>query len=357
MVIARNMRPSNWLVVTLGLGTVACGTDPLPIGPPASVETVTGAPSTLPIATPATDSLAVRVADVSGRDVKGVTVVWNTDRGVVAPILAVTDADGKARTSLRSGGQEGPTTVSATVLTPSGSSSVSMGLSVVSPPAVRFNGQSFAQVPDSPTLRAGTGDFTWEVRLKRDAGAPRGDVMTKKDVFADSKHDVAIVIEADGRVIAFTREQPLGQQTLIYSRRSVGTEWAHVAMVRSAGVLSLYINGTLEGSSPAPFDLSSTGPLRIGANRSNNAGADAGVEFGFVGLVHEARVWNVARTAQEIADAASGCVPRRTQGLVGDYRFDAGSGTVVRDASTAANDGQIRNGGAWVAGAARCAGS
>jgi hypothetical protein len=180
--------------------------------------------------------------------------------------------------------------------------------------------------------------------------------MTKKDVFADSEHDLAFVHEETGHVSAFLRDRPFafGSTVVLSSRASIGTDWTHVAVARSADSVRLYVNGVLQRTGYVPFSVTSSGPLRIGANRLNNAGPDAAPVFPFAGLVHEVRVWSVARTGAQIADAARGCVARQSLGLVADYRFDEGTGTTLRNASGTGNDGTLRNGPVWVPGASRC---
>ncbi|HEY0153183.1 MAG TPA: LamG domain-containing protein [Longimicrobium sp.] len=222
--------------------------------------------------------------------------------------------------------------------------------------ALRFDGvDDFVQVPASPSLNVGTGDFTWEIWLKRDSIMRREDVLTKKDVLADSEHDAAIYFDRDGTVNAFLRSHPLDRTAIVASQGGIGTGWTHIAMVRSSGLLKLYVNGGLHGSASAPFSITSSGPLRIGANRVNNTGAEGAPVFPFVGLVDEVRIWNVARTDAQISAAASQqCSQGTAPGLVASYQFEQKSGTTLPDASGTGNVGTLRNGPVWVAGAARC---
>ena len=224
------------------------------------------------------------------------------------------------------------------------------------PAALRFDGDDdFVQVPSNGRLaQVGTADFTWEIRFRRSREGIREDILTRKDSLRDSEHDTAIVIERDGTVTAFLREAPFSVQTIITSTTRLDTGWVRVAMTRSSGILRLYVNGRLENSGRASFSVASTGPLRIGSNRINNAGAEASPVFAFAGQISEVRIWNIARTDQEIADAQVRCVPRAAEGLVGDFRFNEGAGTVVRDLSGAGNDGLLRNGPVWAAGEKSC---
>lgn len=331
------------------------GTGSEPPGPPAEVRAVAGAPTTAPIASDVPTPFEARVLDAKGKGVPNVLVEWSASSGTVTPAQVASGTDGTVRTAWTSGAATGQHTVSATAITMGGPRSAVFPVTVLAPRALRFDGlNDYVQVANSPTIAAGTGDFTWEIWLKRDRTGAREDVLTRKDVFADSEHDVAIVIEDTDRVSAFARESPLGRQTIVTSSARIGTEWTHVAMVRSQGALHLYVNGGLQGTGFASFILTTNGPLRIGANRANNAGPDAAPVFPFAGLVHEVRIWRSARTAEQIAEAYRRCVARQQFGLIADYRFDEGAGTTVRDASGAGNDGTLRNGPMWVAGAERC---
>lgn len=285
------------------------GTAPEPPGPAARIRAVTSLPETVPAGT-RIDSVAARVVDADGRGVPGVGVTVGA-----APPASLA--------------------------------------------ALRFDGtDDYVQVPDGESLDAGSGDFTWEVWLRRSRTGVREDVLSRKDVFADSEHDVVLLVEQDGRANAFLRLAPWSGPTVIVASTSrIGTDWTHLAMTRAGGAVRLYVNGVLEGTGTAPFDVSSSGPFRIGANRVNNAGPDAAPVFGFGGEVHEVRVWRVARSLREIAAGMLQCIPRGTAGLVALHRFDQGTGAVARDLSGTGNDGVLRNGPAWVAGPQRCGGS
>jgi hypothetical protein len=218
-----------------------------------------------------------------------------------------------------------------------------------SPPAahaLQFDGvDDYVQVPDHSTLRFGTGDFTWEIWLQRSRAGVREDVLSKKDLHADSEHDMVLYFDSDDRAYAFVRDYPSrGSTVALASRSTIGNEWTHLAMARSGGVLQVYVNGVLERTAPAPLDVTSDGPLRIGANRGNNSGAEGAPVFAFGGQVREVRIWNVARTAQEFAADRSRCLSRTAPGLVALYRFESRSGDALRDGSGNANHGVLRNG-------------
>ena len=315
---------------------------------PGPARTVRISPAGLGLRVGEARQLTAESWDEYGNVVAGSSTVWSSMDESTASVTAAGSVVGRA---------PGFTEVTARA----GSASATASVTVLSQPpaslaALRFDGSDdYVQVPDHVLLDAGTGDFTWEVWLKRSRTDVREDVLSKKDVFADSEHDVVLLIEQDGRANAFLREFPWRVPTVIVSSTSrVGTDWTHLAMTRSGGVVRLYVNGVLEGTGMASFDVSSSGPFRIGANRINNAGPDASPVFAFSGQVHEVRLWSVSRSNRDIAVGMLHCTPRGTAGLVGLYRFDQDTGTAARDVSGNGNDGVLRNGPTWVGGPRRC---
>ena len=80
--------------------------------------------------------------------------------------------------------------------------------------------------------------------------------------------------------------------------RALAGGWRHVAAVRQAGKLRLYVDGQLTAESasfdPAQYDLSADVPLRIGLGTS---------DF-FHGRISQVRLHAGALTAAEVATAA-----------------------------------------------------
>lgn len=214
--------------------------------------------------------------------------------------------------------------------------------------ALMLNGaSSYVQVRDTAALDAGTGDFTWEVWVRRARMGVREDVLDKKDVLADAEHDLALLIDDRNRANAFLGQDAFSQVYLT-STSVIDTAWTHLAVTRSNGIVTLYVNGVAERSAQVSYDVSSTGPLRIGANRLNNAGADAAPVFPFAGLIDDVRIWNTARTAQQIQSGMQERVRSDAAGLVASFRFNEGEGILARDDSGRGNNGELRNGAGWM---------
>ncbi|OQP63237.1 hypothetical protein A3860_25445 [Niastella vici] len=118
------------------------------------------------------------------------------------------------------------------------------------------------------------------------------------------------------------------------------TAGKHVAVVYNNNTPSLYINGQL-----VKTGLASTKQY---VYPSYNFG---GGTYGFMpGVIDEVRIWNVARTAQEIsANYQQGITPSSVTGLVGYWPMDPDNGTVVADVSCNHNNVTLpASGYSWV---------
>ncbi|MFA6233276.1 MAG: S8 family serine peptidase [Bacteroidota bacterium] len=107
--------------------------------------------------------------------------------------------------------------------------------------------------------------------------------------------------------------------------------WQHVAVSykRSEGVARFFINGNLaqETATTADVpDVESEKPLLIGN------GPSGGDEQAF-GMIDEVRIWNVARSEQQIRSMMKVPVNSGEPGLVLRMAFDEGSGMTTQDAS------------------------
>jgi hypothetical protein len=121
--------------------------------------------------------------------------------------------------------------------------------------------------------------------------------------------------------------------------------WQHVAGTYDGTTLRIYRNGVQVGSSTQTFSLvNSTNQLTIG---------DYAVTPGsrvFIGRIDEARIWNVTRSAAELAADQNNQLCPGTGGLQAYYRFDEGvesannaGVTTLPDVSGNGNNGTLVN--------------
>jgi len=113
-------------------------------------------------------------------------------------------------------------------------------------------------------------------------------------------------------------------------------QWHHVATVVDDGEIRLYVDGVEMASH------SFTGNPSHGADLDLHIGSSAG--FGgrfFDGVLDEIRVWDVARTANEIADNTTTDFTGSEPGLVAYYPMNEGMGTQTGDVSATGNTAQF----------------
>jgi alpha-L-arabinofuranosidase len=103
----------------------------------------------------------------------------------------------------------------------------------------------------------------------------------------------------------------------------------------AAKTLSLYVDGRLQDTTPAPEPWAPSGHLVIGR------GKFAGNPVDFVqGAIDDVRVYDQALNAADVAQLATS----------GTWRLDEGTGTTAHDDSLDGNDGTLSDGATWTSG-------
>lgn len=101
-------------------------------------------------------------------------------------------------------------------------------------------------------------------------------------------------------------------------------KWYHVAVVYDGNEIRLYINGQLDGSTPAPRgNINLTDPSAGGFHIGYSAGGRL-----FDGMISEVRVWKKALNANEILNNMCYLSPDNFKDLVAYWRFNDGTKTI-----------------------------
>ncbi len=221
--------------------------------------------------------------------------------------------------------------------------------------ALHFNGQNaFVQVPDSDSLHLGT-QATLEAWIRPAAGEDEARIINKEDgVDCDTERSFSLGIAQIGQNRGFPSagfflgEVGSCEWIQIYDEKVIETEkWMHSAVTIDTAIpiVRLYINGELveetdrlkNGQKIPHKPIRNHGlPLRIG-------GLPPYSDTFFGGQIDEVRIWNVARSQDEIRAAMYRRFQCEQEGLVGYWHFDEASGDGVRDSSGHGNDG-VKNG-------------
>ncbi len=170
-----------------------------------------------------------------------------------------------------------------------------------------------------------------------------------------SNLDMNYLLGIQGGVLGADFEEGAGQTTPGLNHPLLGVTtvtpnvWHHAAVTFDGSTMLIYLDGVLDGT------------LALGAGhlpRSDSiqhAGigtglTSTGVAGGFfAGVIDEARVWNVARSAGQIS-AAMGSEITAQAGLLGAWHLNEGSGTTTANSGSASANGTLTNGPTWVTG-------
>ncbi|NOQ73857.1 MAG: T9SS type A sorting domain-containing protein [Crocinitomix sp.] len=120
-------------------------------------------------------------------------------------------------------------------------------------------------------------------------------------------------------------------------------EWTHVAFVLNSGTGYLYVNGVEEGTGSLTTVDTPSGEADMTIGQRVSGGS-----LPFYGIIDEVRIWDVARTSDEILGAMNTeqCM---TEGLVAYYRFNQGVaggvniGVVSAIEEISGNDGDLND--------------
>ncbi len=223
-------------------------------------------------------------------------------------------------------------------------------------------GMTYVTFGQAPGLGAST--FTIEAWFRRDgmgSGASTGSggiasaipLVTKGRGESDTGNlnmNYFLGIDRDSNVLVADFEEGVGGTTSGLNHPVSGVTviqnntWYHAAATYDGSKWQLFLNGVLERelavNQPARSD--SIQHAAIGS-ALNSSGAPEGF---FDGAIDEVRIWNVARTPQQIAAGVSIEIPSDPN-LLGRWGLNETSGNIVNDSTGRGNTGTIVGGG-WV---------
>ncbi|MBW8034918.1 MAG: DUF3887 domain-containing protein [Planctomycetes bacterium] len=203
--------------------------------------------------------------------------------------------------------------------------------------ALKFNGAGdFVRVPNHPSLEPKSeitiemwawidGPQTIYTRLLRKAG--------------NGKPGYLFAANQDGRKMQIRlgfRSTTIRAIDNVEHTERAGT-WHHFAGVYGTEYVSFYVDGKLVNKQQHPQKdlMHSNIDLYIGN------GFPGGSTEHFKGMIDEVRIWNVARTEDQIKTNMARSVAADSDGLVAYWNFDEGKGSIANDSSRNKNHGKL----------------
>ena len=195
--------------------------------------------------------------------------------------------------------------------------------------SLSFNGSSaYAEVPHASELNS-AGDWTieaWMWDANPTYNHPRRRIVTKGDI---SAAEVPFFASVGGNLLTVGVRANGGASTVTYDLAAgsvTPNAWHHFAATfqASSRLATIYVDGVQRAQ--RQLDRASAGntlPLIIG--RSGASG-----EY-WQGILDDVRVWSVVRTGADISASAASELSVAPTGLVGNWRFNEGTGSSAAD--------------------------
>ena len=201
--------------------------------------------------------------------------------------------------------------------------------------SIKFDGQNdYVLIPDNSLFDL-TQDYTLEAWIFPESFSWLAGIISKYHTNA-----------ANGYILRLTNQSPhtgLGFDELITSTNLLSAnQWYHIAAVKEGPIRKIYINGVEYPLSGSALNVNTNNnPIRIGS--------DYGGRY-FDGRIDEVKIWDSARTQEEISSTMYTPPSSDEQGLIAYYNFNSGSGNTLYDQTSNSLNGSIMGGTQWVDG-------
>jgi hypothetical protein len=210
--------------------------------------------------------------------------------------------------------------------------------------ALLFDGDNdYLSVADSASLRI-TGPMTIEAWIKRSAIGVQHSIAEKYGCpgAAPTVGGYAFRVDSNDKLTLWTLDDCNGGANAAGGTSLQSNTWYHVAGVFDGSAIRVYVNGVQDGATMTSHNpKTGNTPLRLGARGNDMA-------TGFNGVIDEVRLWNVARTATQIAQNMNQRLTGNEAGLAAYWQCDEGAGLTANDLTPNGNTATLINGPLWV---------
>lgn len=202
---------------------------------------------------------------------------------------------------------------------------------------LKFNGVNNYVTVGSNSRMIISGDLTIETWIKLNH------LSSDQRIVHEGKHLYGLQIKAGGIIQVF-HNTGSGDVVHNFNTALYKDKWYHLALTRQAAnnTYYLYLNGTLmeTWTYTGTVSLDGTGSLTIGC-REDHAG------YFFAGILRDLRIWNCVRSQNDIKVNMNRYLVGTESSLMGYWRMDEGSGTIINDGTQTGNKGTFANAQNW----------
>lgn len=209
--------------------------------------------------------------------------------------------------------------------------------------ALDFDGTSdYVNVPNIAAYDFGSGSFTYECWVELDAigsgfNAIANSWTASSCISGPSITGWGITNDVNSKISFWIGD---GNSSCGFNVATTGSvlsanEWVHIACVRNGNAMEIYIDGILSATTTTSRTLTGGLDVQIGKYYTSHPPSTSNID----GQIDEVRLWNVARSQAQIRDAMNRGLVGNETGLVGYWTMNEGTGSVVSDLTSNANDG------------------
>ncbi|HPF41639.1 MAG TPA: LamG domain-containing protein, partial [Phycisphaerae bacterium] len=195
------------------------------------------------------------------------------------------------------------------------------------------------RVPDSPDLRP-VDELTVEAWIRPDSAGSTHSRIVRHAPFNGAGYILSFQQNSNARIQFRIGNGSLGSAfpTDTVPTSTYFGSWHHVAGVYSASgnFVRVFVDGVLKD------EVAAVGPLGLSVSDLSIGNYLSGGER-FDGLIDDVRIWNIARSRDQLVDTMFRPLMGNEPGLVGCWRFNEGVGQQVFDASPYHNNGFLGN--------------
>lgn len=213
--------------------------------------------------------------------------------------------------------------------------------------AVSLDGESgYGEAPFHDAYNFGEGDFTIEaiIYIDRIRWNQAGWILSRVD--SDNGNYCVFIVNRGlaGGFLSFNTNSSGEETVCVTAGEAPVQQWVHITGVRDGEENIFYINGNEVDRSAHTGNCDSDGNLMFGAKRTVANLLDRY----FQGNIDEVRIWNAARSAEEIEMNLFVELNGDEENLVGYWNFNDAFGENFADFSTINNPGVLEGGHEWI---------